>query len=134
MKTYRPVFLIVIGLVIGAFAGWFTARHQFSKWATSFAAAETLPNLGDAHRALLALRRGDTNGVIEMLELRLDSEVIALSTLASDEADAKKRAGYMRALRRVRDYRATHPRKTDSPEIDRHVAASLASTGNEASK
>jgi hypothetical protein len=134
MKTFRTALLVVVGLVIGATAGWFAAVHQYSKWATSFATADTLPNLGDAYRALQSLRTGDTNEAIEMLEFRLDSEIIALSALASEETDAKKRAGYIRALTRVRDYRAAHPRKTDTPEIDQGVAEAFAWVSRETSK
>jgi hypothetical protein len=134
MKTSRAILLILLGLVIGATVVWYAARHQYSKWATSFAAAQTLPNLGDAYRALQALRTGDTNEAIEMLEFRLDGEIVVLSALASEETDAKMRASYVRALTRVRDYRAAHPRKTDSLEIDQGVADALASASKETSK
>jgi hypothetical protein len=134
MKSPRPVFLIATGLIIGAIAGWYAAERQFSKWTTSFAIADTLPNLADAYQALQALRSGDTNEVIETLEMRLDSGIITLRALALEEANAKKHAGYMRALERVRDYRTKHPRKTDSPETDQLVADALASISKMRSK
>ncbi|MEI8291021.1 MAG: hypothetical protein WCH99_16270 [Verrucomicrobiota bacterium] len=134
MKKSHSFLLVVVALVMGATAGWFAAGHQYSKWATSFAAADTLPNLGDEYRALQSLRTGDTNGAIEMLEFRLDSEIVALSALAAEETDAKKRASYIRALIRIRDYRVAHPRKTDAPEIDQGVANAFAWVSKEASK
>jgi len=131
MKASRAISLILVGFLIGAAVSWFAVRYQYSKWATSFAASDTLPNLSDAYRTLEALRTGDTNEAIEMLEVRLDFEIIALSALASEETDAEKRGGYIRALAHIRDYRAAHPRKTDSPDIDQGVADALGSVAKE---
>jgi hypothetical protein len=70
----------------------------------------------------------------ELLESRLDGELIALGNLAAEETDEKKRASYIGALMRVRDYRVAHPRKTNSPEIDQSVADVLASSIGETRK
>jgi hypothetical protein len=119
MKTLGPFVIVVCCLVIGGVVGWFTAAH-------SFATATTLSEAGDSYHTLKVLRSGNTNEAIELLESSLDDQTIALGQIASSEPDAKKRAAYLRALTRIRSYRSAYPRKTDSPEIDKSVAAALA--------
>jgi hypothetical protein len=73
------------------------------------------------------MRSGNTNEALKQMESRLDDEIIALSALVPEQADPKKQAGYIRALKRVREYRAAHPWKSDSPEVNQEVAEALAS-------
>jgi hypothetical protein len=95
--------------------------------AHSSAPANALSEAGESYDALKALRSGNTNEAIELLESRLDIQTIKLRGLATSEPDTKKRAAHLRALYRIREYRSKFPRKTDSPELDKSVAEALSS-------
>jgi len=142
MKVIHPAILVCLGFLLGAPSGWFAGRGQISV-RSDHPASTTNPGagidaptaspvnpsplveLGDALRPLQAIRKGDIAEATEWLESRLDGQVIELSGLVPEEADQKKRAGYLRALTRVRDYRTAYPRKSDSPDLDRGVADAL---------
>ena len=125
MKKSYIILFIALALVFGAAGGWFAADYRYGQWVSEFASAGTLGDLAEACRALESARSGDTNIALETLESRLDMAVIQLAAQGRETTDSKKREGYVRALARVRAYRATYPRKTDSPEIDDAVAQAL---------
>jgi len=125
MKRFSFVLWLVIGFVVGGSAGWFIAGRQYSRWAESFVSARALPELGNAYHPLKALRAGDTNEAIDLLETDLDGAIIQLSAVLREQKDEKMKAAYVIALTRVRDYRAMYPRKSGSEEVDKGVAEAL---------
>lgn len=125
MKRFSFVLWLLIGLIVGGAAGWFITGRHYSRWAEAFASAGALPELGNAYHPLKALRAGDTNEAIDLLESQLDGAIMYLSAVLSQEKDEKMKAAYGRALTRVRDYRATYPRKSGSAELDEGVAEAL---------
>jgi hypothetical protein len=127
MKRFSFVLWLVIGLLIGGTAGWFAAGRYYSRWAQQFVSAGALPELGDAYHPLKALRAGDTNEAIDLLEIQLDGAIIQLSAMVPEERDEKMKAAYVRALTRVREYRAAYPRKTGIADLDEGVVDALSS-------
>jgi hypothetical protein len=125
MKKSHVILFVSLSLIFGAVGGWFAAGYRYGQWANNFASSATLGDLGEAYSALQSARAGDTNIAVEMLESRLDVAIIDLAAKVRETADSKKRDGYLRALARARDYRAVHPRTTDSPEFDGAVAQAL---------
>ena len=87
----------------------------------------TLSNLGDAYAALQAIRNGNTNEAIELLETRLDNEVLIARLLVEEQNNQTNRAAYIRLLKKVREYRTAHPRKIGTMEIDQSVGEALTS-------
>jgi hypothetical protein len=127
MKRFSFILWLVIGLIIGGLSGWFIAGRQYGRWAEGFVTAGALPELGDAYHPLKALRAGDTNEALDLLEMQLDGAIIQLSSVLPLQKDEKMKAAYVRALTRARDYRATYPRKSGSAELDEGVAEALSS-------
>lgn len=125
MKKFYPVLVACVGLLIGAACGWFAAKQRLGNWARSFTAAGVLGDLGNDFDALRALRAGNTNEAIATLENHMDSQIMALGALAAEQREEKKRASYIRALRRVSDYRVAHPWKSSSPEVQEVVGDAL---------
>jgi hypothetical protein len=121
MKRFSFVLWLVVGLIIGGAAGWFAAGRYYSRWVEQFVSAGALPELGDAYHPLKALRAGDTNEAIDLLETQLDGAIIQLSAIVPEEKDEKMKAAYIRALTRVRDYRTAYPRKSGLAELDAEV-------------
>jgi hypothetical protein len=98
---------------------------------TQAAYADALLGVAEPFEVLRDLRAGDTTNAIETLENRLDGGIIGLSAVLPEQRDPKKRAAYVRLLRNVRDYRAAHPWKSASPEVQEAVANALAGIPNE---
>ena len=98
---------------------------------TQAAYADALLGVAEPFEVLRYLRAGDTNSAVETLENRLDVGVILLSAVVPEQKDAKKRAAYVRLLKKARDYRAAHPWKSSSPEIQEAVARALAEVPDE---
>jgi len=120
-------FLLCIGLLILLLSTASVAKQRMEKWSANYAGRGTLFNLGEAYTVLQAIRSGDTNEAIELLESRLDLEVVIASSLVDEQTNQKNRAAYVRLLKKVRDYRIAHPRKTGSAQLDQSVEEALSS-------
>jgi hypothetical protein len=107
-------------------------RHDAAmQLSTQAAYAHAFLSAGDPFEILRDLRAGDTTNAIETLENRLDGGIIELSAALPEQRDQKKRAAYVRLLKKVRDYRAAHPWKSASPEVQGAVAKALAEIPDE---
>ena len=92
---------------------------------TQAAYADAFLSVAHPFETLRDLRAGDTTNAIETLENRLDVGIVQLRALVPEQRDQKKRAAYVRMLKKVRDYRAAHPWKSASPEVQGAVAKAL---------
>jgi hypothetical protein len=74
--------------------------------------------------ALEYIRDGRADKALELLEMRLDVCVVALSTL-SPQVESSARANLVQALRHVGSYRSRHPRQpeTDLSGMDKDTVA-----------
>ena len=71
------------------------------------------------------LRAGRSKEGMEMLEARLDAAAIGLSGAVRDTQDPERQTNSLRALERIRDYRAQYPRHTGNSNVDHAVAQAL---------
>ncbi len=125
MKAANLATLVIGALAYGACGC--ACRHDAAlQLATQAAYADAFLRVAEPFETLGDLREGNTNNAIEVLENRLDGGIIGLSSALPEQSDPKKRAAYVRLLKRVRDYRAAHPWKSDSPEVQEAVAKALA--------
>ena len=98
---------------------------------TQATCADAFLSAAEPFETLRDLRAGNPAHAIETLESRLDGGIIMLSAVLPEERDQKMRAAYVRLLKKVRDYRAAHPWKSDSPEVQEAVAKALAEIPDE---
>lgn len=115
MKKSRIAFLVLgaflLGVVVSAAVLWFVGESFMYRFAAVTAAGTASMDLA----TLQCVQTGDTNHAIELLNMNLDSEVIALGGFAEHHPSLRDDPTLMGVLRRVRDYRVKHPYK-ESPD------------------
>jgi len=128
MKKIRPLLFLILALLAGWGIGSYTSDHFYNQWIQRYLARNALDGVGDRFATLNALRAGDTNQVVELLESQLDGQIMALGAAMRESPAAQRPAAEVKLLARLQDYRAVHPRTTSRPEIDQKVAAILTAT------
>ena len=128
MKKIRPLLFLILALLIGWAIGSYTSDHFYNKWIQRYLARNALDGISERLTTLNTLKAGDTNQVMELLESQMDAQIMALGATMREASIAERPAGEAQLLTRLRDYRATYPRKTSRPEIDRNVATILSVT------
>jgi len=71
------------------------------------------------------LRSGETNAVFEALEDNLDVSVVSLRALLDESPHAEHAKNYTNLLRRIAEYRSTHPDRNRNSNIDEMVREAL---------
>ena len=128
MKKIRPLLFLILALLAGWGIGSYTSDHFYNQWIQRYLTRNALDGVSDRLATLNALRAGDTNQVMELLESQLDGQLVALGATMQGPPAAQRPAAEVKLLARLRDYRAVHPRKTSRPEIDQKVAGVLSIT------
>lgn len=110
------ILIFLFGVVIGAVATYFFVTEKFLNpivygGALNHAAAYT--------RALTYFRDGKTEEALNILELKLDGELITF--LNFDSGEPRITSQQYRIFSQIADYRKKYPRKTEHPEIDSTV-------------
>jgi len=101
------------GWSVGAFYNRLTSRLLIGSLTS-----DAITTVDDLRR----LRAGDATNVVELLEIKLDGDLIGLDTFLADPREFTRDPLYVKSLQKVRDYRTEFPHKTDSPDVDRGVA------------
>src|SRR5271154_1748389 len=128
MKAARPFLLLIIALLVGWAIGSYSTNHFYDKWIRRYQTHSAFDAVNDRLTALNALRAGDTNGTVEILESQLDSQLLVLGAMLQNMPAGQLQPQTIRLLTQLRDYRAAHPGKHNRPEIDQIFAGVLWST------
>ena len=72
------------------------------------------------------LRQGDAKSPIELLEVKLDGDLISLWAFYKDTPANKRDPHLLKLLAKIRAYRMKYPRSTEHPEFDQTIADVLA--------
>jgi hypothetical protein len=108
MSKKRAFLFAAIALVFGLVAGGYATSKWYQKllnrWFADIAAAE----LGKDHSALHYLRKGNTNAAIDLLEIDLDGQMIALKGMLKEIPKAAQNTNDVVLLERARAYRRVH--------------------------
>jgi hypothetical protein len=115
MKKSRLAFLLLgsflLGVIISAAIVWMVWEHVADRFAAVSAAGTASVDMA----TLQCLQTGDTNHAVELLNVNLDSEVIAVGSFAEYHTSLRYDPLLLGVLRRVRDYRVKYPYK-ESPD------------------
>ena len=123
MKKYLPILIPFLTLIGGLVAGLFISSHFYNKWIENYMTSDTFVALSDRYSVLHALRAGDTNEVVDLLETQMTGDILSFGGMRRDVPADKRRPADIRLLTRVQEYRAAHPWKTtDYPDVDKGVA------------
>jgi len=125
MKSKLLIPLVVIAaLVIGFFLGRWQIRHTVDSYFAEMSRPEVRRATAEFSKAagvLKAIRAGDTNEAIETLESELDTQIMYIGAVTEATPVSERDKQWLSRIRWLRDYRVTHPRKSD-PFIDEQVA------------
>lgn len=131
MKKARPFLIVILALLIGWAIGLYTTDHFYEKWIRRYRIRNAFEGINDRFAALNAVRAGDTNGTVELLESQMDGQIMVLGVLIPDLHADQLMPWDIRLITRLRDYRAAYPRKTNSLEIDRIITGALSLTNSQ---
>lgn len=126
MRASHIALLTVLALILGIATGWFISGHFYSGVFTKFFASTAFVDVNDAYSTLKALRAGEVSEATDLLEARMDGDLMVLGTLLEDIAPEDREPTRIRLLSLVKEYRDDYPRSTDEPEIDEAVDEALA--------
>ena len=125
MKSKVLISILVLAVLV---AGYFVGQWQTRRTVDAYFAKLMSPEVRRAtaefsHAAglLKAIRSGDTNEAIETLEADLDTNILLIGAVAEATPPSERDKQWFSRIRWLRDYRATHPRKSDQ-FIDEQVA------------
>lgn len=125
MKSKLFISLAVIAaLVVGFLLGRWQVRHTVDSYFAQMSRPEVRRATADFSKAaglLKAIRAGDTNEAIETLESELDTQIMYIGAVTEATPVSERDKQWLSRIRWLRDYRATHPRKSDQ-FIDEQVA------------
>jgi len=107
-----------VGFIIGAPGVFFFYGRLTNRLIIGSNQAE----VGTTVVLLKELRAGNTTNAIEVLETRLDGDLIEFGSIFTDPRDLKRDPLYIKTLQRARDYRIQFPHKSASAEIDEATA------------
>ena len=122
MSKRAAIILAVVALIVGAVAGGWSVAVFYDRFTSWLVIGSLTADASTTVSDLRYLRAGDTTNVVELLEIKLDGDLIGLVPFLADPRQFKRDPSYIKTLQRVRDYRAQFPHKSDSPEVDEGAA------------
>jgi hypothetical protein len=109
----------------------YSTDHYYNKWIRRYRIQRAFDGINDRYAPLNAVRSGDTNGTVELLESRMDGQIMLLESMIQDLHVDQLPPWDLRILARARDYRAEYPRKTNSLEINQIIVSVLSLTNTQ---
>jgi hypothetical protein len=118
MSKRAAIILAFVALVVGILAGGWGLGLFYSRLTGRLIigqlTSEAVMNVAE----LKMLRAGGSTNAVELLEIRLDGDLIGLTPFLTDRREFDSDPTYAKAIQKVKDYRTKFPRKSDSPELD----------------
>ena len=119
MSKKAAIILAVAALLVGVIAGGWSVAALYGRITSRVVIGSLTSDASMAVVQLKHLRAGDTTNVIELMEIKLDGDLIGLTPFIDDPRELKSDPVYFDTLRHVRDYRTQFPHKSDLPETDK---------------
>ena len=109
MSKKRAFLFAVITLIVGLVAGGYATSKWYQRFLYRFCADGSAAELGKDHSVLHYLRKGDTNTAIDLLEIDLDGQMIAVEGMLQEIPKAQQETNDIVLLERARAYRRAYP-------------------------
>lgn len=119
MSKRAAIILTVAALLVGVVAGGWSVAALYGRLTSRVIIGSLTSDASMTVAQLKHLRAGDTTNVIELMESKLDGDLIGLTPFIADPHDLKSDPVYFDTLRHVRDYRARFPHKSELPDTDK---------------
>lgn len=118
MSKKAGIILAVAALLIGIVGGgWIVAFYygRLTGWmVTSNLTSDAVTSVAQVKM----LRAGQITNTVELLERRIDGDLIGLTPFLVDRQEFYRNPSNIKALQTVKEYRAKYPRKSESAELD----------------
>jgi glucose dehydrogenase len=118
MSKRAAIILAVLTLLIGIVAGGWAVGLFYGRLTTRLIVGQLTAEASTTTVILKRLRAGNTTNAVELLEIKLDGDLIGLGAMLADPREFKRDPQYIKTIQMVRDYRTQFPRKSGSPEVD----------------
>ncbi len=118
MSKKAAIILAVMTLLIGIAAGGWAVGMFYSRLTARLIVGQLTAEASTTTVTLKRLRAGNTTNAVELLEIKLDGDLIGLGAMLADPREFKSDPQHIKTLQMVKDYRAQFPRKTGWPEVD----------------
>ncbi len=110
--------------MLGGASGFYAGVERTAGWMGSNWLSELAEDVKTQVTLLEHLRSGDVEDAVELLESRMDDDLIAIEP--DGRISERTMAGIRGAITAVRHYRDLHPRMSNRPHVDGMVAEVLA--------
>ena len=126
-KLLIPVAVVALiaAVAIGFFLGRWQARQAVEDYFVQMSRPEVKRAMADFSKAaglLKSIRAGDTNAAIEELESELDTQILYIGAVTEMAPASGRDPQWLSRIRWLQNYRAEHPRKTETAGFDEQVA------------
>jgi len=118
MSKRAAIILAVAALFVGVVAGGWGVGVFYSRFTGRLVIGSLTSDAVMSVAELKMLRAGSNTNASELLEIRLDGDLVGLTPFLADRREFDRDPSNIKALQKVRDYRTQYPRKSGSPELD----------------
>ena len=122
MSKRATIIIAVLALIVGAVAGGWSVAVVYDRLTSRLVIGSLTAEASTTVAELRRLRAGDVTNVVELLEIKVDGDLIGLNPFLADPREFNRDSRYVDALKMVRDYRAEFPHKSGMPEVDAGAA------------
>lgn len=117
------VLMLLLGAIVGAAAGGYGGVRYGSAWILNECIHKDARDIQKAVAALKHLRAGERDQAVELIEARMDDDLIMFDPQEPyPRLKGETIAEMNKALGEAKAYRAANPRKSSRPGVDRMVA------------
>ncbi|HVU07623.1 MAG TPA: hypothetical protein VHG89_03670 [Verrucomicrobiae bacterium] len=121
MNKKLAISFIVVAFIIGVVSGGIGMRQVLVSFLNKFVLTTQSAQIGRDVSLLTYIRANDITNATELLEIDLNSSLIAFDSFIGDASQAQRNSSDMKILRGAKMYRTKFPYK-DTPDIDETIS------------
>jgi len=114
MKKTTAFLLALVAFIVGAACGGWGVLHYYGRFTETWAINSLAGDASTTLSTLGQLRSGGDTNAVELLEIKLDGDVVGLGAFLADIPESRRDSTDVKILKAARDYRVKFPRKTGS--------------------
>ena len=125
MSKQATAIIAVVSFVSGALVATWCAVAFYTQLTSQLVVGSSTSDAVMTVFELRSLRANNATNAVESLEIKLDVDLIGLTTYLGKPYGFNRDPSYAKALQMVRDYRIEYPHKSVVPEVDAGVTNAL---------